>query len=131
MSKLLSSECSIIDLDKIAHEILLPTCSYGVYNDVVKAFGSGILDEDGAINRTALGGVIFKDAKERRKLNGITHPRIRYRMLREMLVRKVSESLLDMAPTPLLLTPRSLFRHRSGRRSRGCWWTSRYCSSRR
>jgi len=91
VSKLLNSECSIIDLDKIAHEILLPTCSYGVYDEVVKAFGAGILDEDGTINRTALGAVIFKDAKERRKLNGITHPRIRYRMVREMLVRKIWE----------------------------------------
>lgn len=107
VSKLLNSECSIIDLDKIAHEILLPTCSYGVYDEVVKAFGAGILDEDGTINRTALGAVIFKDVKERRKLNGITHPRIRYRMVREMLVRKVrlceERRRTAPRPTPLLL----------------------------
>ena len=90
VSKLMGEEgaCSVIDLDQIAHQILLSSCEYGVFQEVVKAFGKGILNPKGEIDRTELGAIIFKDPKKRRLLNRITHPRIRTRMMFEMVVRK-------------------------------------------
>jgi len=43
---------------------------------VKKAFGAGILDEAGNIDREKLGNVIFADADKRKILNNLSHPRI-------------------------------------------------------
>ena len=50
------------------------------YQKIIEAFGTGILDEDGNIDRPALGRIIFNDPDERQKLNGISHPEIRRMM---------------------------------------------------
>lgn len=41
-----------------------------------RAFGSEIFDDNGQLNREALGDRIFNNAANRRKLNEITHPEI-------------------------------------------------------
>jgi len=43
---------------------------------VVAAFGGGVLTEDGDLDRTALGEVVFADPAARATLNGIVHPRV-------------------------------------------------------
>lgn len=50
------------------------------YHRIIETFGTGILDEDGEINRAALGKIIFSDPEERQKLNDISHPEIRRMM---------------------------------------------------
>ncbi|MCD2137132.1 dephospho-CoA kinase [Salinicoccus halitifaciens] len=50
------------------------------YQRIIEAFGTGILDEDGNIDRPALGRIIFNDPDERQKLNDISHPEIRRMM---------------------------------------------------
>lgn len=64
----------LIDADEIAREVLLP--GEEAYRKVVEHFGPGILDEDGFIDRTALGGIVFADASKRAVLNELTHPRV-------------------------------------------------------
>jgi dephospho-CoA kinase len=44
--------------------------------DVVEAFGAGVLTTDGELDRKALGARVFADPEARRRLEGITHPRI-------------------------------------------------------
>jgi dephospho-CoA kinase len=44
--------------------------------DVVEAFGAGVLTADGELDRKALGARVFSDPAARRRLEGITHPRI-------------------------------------------------------
>ena len=44
---------------------------------VVARFGPGILDGSGALNRRALGAIVFADAAARRDLEAILHPAIR------------------------------------------------------
>ena len=89
VSRILQDEYKqpIVDVDKIAHDILKPTYAgrFGAYREVVQEFGERILKEDRTIDRGALGDIIFKDKARRRKLNGITHPKIRYIMILEML----------------------------------------------
>lgn len=61
-----------IDADALAHQALSPG-SPG-YHQVVQAFGTGILQEDGQINRNRLGQVVFSDANALSRLEAIIHP---------------------------------------------------------
>lgn len=65
-----------IDLDEVGHEVL--TLDY-VVSDLVKAFGEDILDESGAVNRSALAAKAFVDKRHTSLLNSITMPRIEER----------------------------------------------------
>jgi dephospho-CoA kinase len=46
------------------------------YFDIIDHFGRDILNEDGSINRAALGAVIFTNKNARERLNEIVHPRV-------------------------------------------------------
>jgi dephospho-CoA kinase len=65
---------TVLDLDKIGHEVLMP--EGGAYGPVVDAFGKGILTRGGEIDRAKLGEIVFKDRRALSRLNGITHPAI-------------------------------------------------------
>ncbi len=63
-----------INADQIGHEAYIPHSE--TWNLVVDAFGEGILQESGEIDRRALGGIVFSDPEEMAKLNGIMHPQM-------------------------------------------------------
>jgi len=65
---------TVVDADAIARGVLAPGTP-GLA-DVVAAFGDGVLLPDGALDRPALGRVVFADSASRRRLEEITHPRI-------------------------------------------------------
>lgn len=44
---------------------------------IKKAFGDQVIQQDGSLDRKALGSIIFNDSSEREKLNKIVHPRVR------------------------------------------------------
>ncbi len=46
-----------------------------------EAFGDGVFNPDGSLNRRALGDLVFSDAACRRKLDSITHPAIQKAMM--------------------------------------------------
>lgn len=62
----------LVDADEIAREVTQP--GKETYRKVVEHFGTDILDEDGFIDRAALGGIVFNDAAKRAVLNELTHP---------------------------------------------------------
>jgi dephospho-CoA kinase len=87
---------SIVDVDAIAHDILVPGKMGGDcgYRRVVNAFsGHDIFVKSDAdaeqpqIDRRKLGDIIFKDSSKRRLLNKITHPLITKIMMKQ-IVRK-------------------------------------------
>ena len=88
-------EFIIIDVDGIAHNILLPTYNDSVYNRLVSEFGTDILMKDDStsttvhhrplVDRRKLGDVVFKDRSKRCKLNSITHPKIIKIMIKRIL----------------------------------------------
>ncbi|WP_461168729.1 dephospho-CoA kinase [Arthrobacter sp. Z1-15] len=67
----------VIDSDALAREVVEPGTD-GLAA-VVKAFGSGMLDGEGRLDRPALAAVVFSDADKRNTLNSIVHPRVRAR----------------------------------------------------
>jgi len=64
-----------LDLDGVAHEMIAP--GGPAYDDVVAAFGPGILAADGTVDRKVLGARVFADAAARAELNALVHPRVR------------------------------------------------------
>jgi dephospho-CoA kinase len=70
----------IIDADKVGHEMLLP--SSPAFPELVAAFGRGILDSAGRIDRSKLGPLVFGDPAKLQQLNRIVHPRIIERISR-------------------------------------------------
>ncbi|HET9177538.1 MAG TPA: dephospho-CoA kinase [Terriglobia bacterium] len=64
----------IIDADKIGHEMLLSTSP--AFPELIAAFGRGILDSAGRIDRRKLGPLVFADPEQLQQLNRIVHPRI-------------------------------------------------------
>jgi dephospho-CoA kinase len=68
---------TLIDADAIAREVVEPGTE-GLLA-VVEAFGPGILDADGRLNRPALGAVVFNHPAQRERLNAIVHPLVRAR----------------------------------------------------
>lgn len=65
----------ICQADHVAWELQMP--GQRCYQEIIKHFGNGILNEDKTINRKALGQVVFHDEKELLILNEITHPAVK------------------------------------------------------
>ncbi|MGW0117332.1 dephospho-CoA kinase [Streptomyces sp. NPDC003327] len=74
---LVSYGAVLIDADRIAREVVEPGTP-GLAA-VVAAFGEGILTEDGALDRPALGAIVFADPDRLATLNSIVHPLVRDR----------------------------------------------------
>ncbi|KAL7468203.1 hypothetical protein ACHAXS_008429 [Conticribra weissflogii] len=98
------AEFIIIDVDGIAHDILLPD-KFGadsVYHRLIDVFGEGILSTEvkevtrssaesriqrnPPIDRRKLGDIVFRDGQKRRKLNSITHPKIIKIMIQQIIM---------------------------------------------
>ncbi|MER7754124.1 dephospho-CoA kinase [Kitasatospora sp. NPDC097643] len=67
----------IVDSDVIAREVVAPGTD-GLAA-VVAEFGPGVLREDGALDRPALGAIVFADPERLTALNAIVHPLVRAR----------------------------------------------------
>jgi len=72
----------VIDADKVGHEAYAP--GSGCYETVVEAFGRDIIAADGSIDRKALGGKVFGDPSQRKRLEGIVWPWMRTTMERRL-----------------------------------------------
>jgi dephospho-CoA kinase len=66
-----------IDADALAREVVEPGTE--ALRRIVEEFGPEMLTEDGALDRRALGEIVFADAASRELLNSITHPAVRER----------------------------------------------------
>lgn len=71
----------VIDADQLAREVVFPH-SFGL-RAIGRVFGSGVIDDQGHLNRGALRDQIFKDSGKRLVLERITHPLIQWRAQRE------------------------------------------------
>ena len=67
--------------------------------EVVEAFGAGVLGADGELDRSAMRRRIFEDADAKRTLEAIIHPRVRTRLYQSCLAASTPYA---MAAIPLL-----------------------------
>ena len=64
--------CAVIDADQVARDVVEPGTK-GL-ELVVEAFGESVLHDNGTLDRTKLGSIVFADEKKRLLLNSIVHP---------------------------------------------------------
>lgn len=94
----------IIDADKLAREVVEP--GQPGLDLLVQAFGSEILQEDGTLNRGALGKLVFSRPEQRASLDRITLPLIIEKtqgQLAALSKRPDSAELIVVLDAPLLL----------------------------
>ena len=97
----------IIDADEVARAVVEP--GEPAWKDIVREFGEGVLDPGGYINRKRLADIVFSNEDSRRKLNDITHPRIKEK-IRGLLSSYVKEG------TPVVMIEATLIVERGGLR---------------
>jgi len=89
---------SVIDADQLSRDAVIPGSM--ALSEIAEEFGPSILNQDGTLNRAALGKIIFADPDSRHLLEAITHPAIaslaRERL--DSLERKGVEVAVYMAP---------------------------------
>jgi dephospho-CoA kinase len=90
----------IVDADRLAREVVEPGSP--ALAEIAARFGDSVLTPEGALDRAALGAVVFADPGERRRLEAITHPRIAALMGERIAAGLASDAPLVVADIPLL-----------------------------
>ncbi|MFG1885160.1 dephospho-CoA kinase [Micromonospora sp. NPDC049102] len=89
----------LVDADQVAREVVAPGTE-GLAQ-IVATFSEAVLDGDGALDRAALGARVFSDEAARRRLEAITHPRVRARTAE--LVAAAPPDAIVVNDVPLLV----------------------------
>ena len=89
---------TVVDADKVARVVVEPGTP-GL-TAIAEHFGKDILLADGGLDRAALRKIVFDNPDERKVLEGITHPRIRDEIARQLSEASSSYVVLS---SPLLL----------------------------
>lgn len=91
----------VLQTDRLGHQLLREK----LYRDkLVALFGKEILGVKGAIDRSKLGAVVFKERRAQKRLNNLTHPEIRRRVaywVKKCLTRR-SPPRLVVVEVPLI-----------------------------
>jgi dephospho-CoA kinase len=95
---------TVIDADAIVHELQAPGAP--MLDEISAAFGPGVLDATGALDREALGAIVFRDPDARRRLEAIVHPRVGAEMARRIEASRAAGAALVVLDIPLLFENR-------------------------
>lgn len=71
-----------LDADALVHELMEPGTD--VVEAIAERFGTGVLDEIGAVDRKRLGAIVFNDPQALRDLEAIVHPAVGERIVAEV-----------------------------------------------
>ncbi len=102
---LMELAATVIDADAIVHELQAPGSP--LLGEIVEAFGPEILAADGALDRPALGALVFGDAEACERLGSIVHPKVAAEMLRRIAAARASDAALIVLDIPLLFEGRA------------------------
>lgn len=90
----------VLDADAISHQLTGPG---GEALEAIKGFfGPSVFNPDGTLNRRALGELVFHDPSQRRALEGIIHPMVQRRMLKEIDAAREKGQEVVVLNVPLL-----------------------------
>lgn len=96
--KALGAAC--IDADAISRTLTAP--GGAALPAIRQAFGQGVFQQDGALNRRALGALVFGDGEARGRLNAIVHPLVRAEMERQLRRLRLQGERVAVLDVPLL-----------------------------
>ena len=84
---------TVIDVDGLARAV---TNRGGeAFPAIVERFGESILTDEGELDREALASVVFSDRERMRLLEGLVHPLVEQRILKELAVLGGGVAVLD------------------------------------
>lgn len=86
----------VINADTVGHEVYQPDTPG--WQQVVDAFGQGIIAPDGKIDRKKLGQIVFSDPKALTRLNAIVHP-----LIRDNVNRRIEQQQATNSTAPIVL----------------------------
>ena len=84
----------VVDTDRIAHDLTAPQGA--ALPALREAFGDGVLDTDGVLNRAALRDIVFNDTNRKAQLEQILHPMIRRQALAALAQAKSPYVVADV-----------------------------------
>lgn len=87
-----------IDADALAHRVLAKGAPG--YQPVINTFGTWILNEDGQINRSKLGRLVFADPQALAQLEAIVHPYVGQAV--DLLARRATQKVVVIEAIKLL-----------------------------
>ena len=87
-----------IDADALAHRAIAKDAPG--YKPVIDTFGKWILSSDGQINRSKLGGLVFRDSEALSKLENIVHPLVEQAI--NILVQRASQRVVVIEAIKLI-----------------------------
>lgn len=90
----------VIDADQLARRAVEPGTA--ALQAIVAEWGSGVLNDDGTLNRAALREIVFKDAPAKRRLEEIVHPEVERLRNAELRSAAARGEPLVVADIPLL-----------------------------
>jgi dephospho-CoA kinase len=94
----------IIDADAIVREIQEPGSP--VVDQLVEAFGSSVVDANGALDRQAMADIVFTDPEALKKLNAIVHPAVGAEMNRRVIAQRETHNVVVLDIPLLTENPR-------------------------
>ncbi|MFQ5879006.1 MAG: dephospho-CoA kinase [Dehalococcoidia bacterium] len=92
---------AVIDADRVGHEVYRPG-SDG-WQEVVATFGQEVVATDGEIDRRRLAHIVFNDPEALRRLNAITHPRIKAMLAQRLEELRATGTQLAVVEAALLI----------------------------
>ncbi len=95
---------SLVDADAIVHELQAPGSP--ALDEIAAAFGPELIGADGALDREALGAIVFRDPQARGKLQQIIHPKVGVEMARRLEAARAADVPLVVLDIPLLFEGR-------------------------
>ena len=96
---------TVIDADVLARHAVEPGTP--ALEKIVTRFGPAVLQEDGSLNRQALGSLVFSDQGAREALNAIVHPEVRKLYYQAVEEASGDPGRIIMYDVPLLQEARS------------------------
>lgn len=98
MAEVLKSEnIPVVDADEVSRSVMRPGSS--LFHDIVQAFGHEVLNQNGDLDRAALGEKVFSNPQALERLNALTHPVIWAEMQRQVTeLEKVHPLVVVMVP---------------------------------
>jgi len=91
----------VIDADTIGHQVIAPQSK--AWHEIVKVFGSKVLNRGGIVNRKKLAGIVFSKQGLLKKLDKIAHPEMRRIISAKIKLAKMSKKKHIVVNAALLI----------------------------
>ena len=89
-----------IDADAISRSLTAEGGS--ALPELRRIFGDGIFNDDGSLNRRALGDLVFSDVASKRALEGVIHPLVQRQVMDEIAAASAAGISVTVLDVPLL-----------------------------